>query len=151
MNWKLIIVGGLVFYVATFVLSFVTGPVIHNGILKPLYGETAQFWRPELAKDPPDMAALLPIWIPTGIFLSLVTAALYSFVRPSLQGPPWKRGALFGLLLAIYIAATYGAWFGVFNLPAKILVWWSVDGLILNVLGGIALGVVADKVAPASA
>lgn len=38
---------------------------------------------------------------------------------------------------------------GIFNLPAKILIWWAVDGLILYLAGGAVLGLVAEKVAPA--
>ena len=60
MNWKLIIVGGLVFYVVMFVVSMVTGPVVHQGILLESYQATEQFWRPELRQVPPDMAALMP-------------------------------------------------------------------------------------------
>jgi hypothetical protein len=57
---KLIVVGGLAFYAMTWILSFVTGPVVHNGLLLESYQATAAFWRPALMQPPPDMAALLP-------------------------------------------------------------------------------------------
>jgi hypothetical protein len=40
---------------------------------------------------------------------------------------------------------------GVFNLPDKVWAWWSVDSLLGYVVGGAALGWVADKVAPRTA
>ncbi len=44
MNWKLILGGGLAMYVAQFVVSFATGPIIHTGILEPAYIATESFW-----------------------------------------------------------------------------------------------------------
>jgi hypothetical protein len=41
MNAKLILFGGLVFYAVTWILSFVTGPVVHNGLLMDSYLATA--------------------------------------------------------------------------------------------------------------
>ena len=37
MRWKLIILGGLAFYVAMWLISMATGPLIHEGILKATY------------------------------------------------------------------------------------------------------------------
>ena len=60
MNVKLILVGGIVFYAAQMIVSFATGPLLHEGILDEVYKAYAQFWRPELIQEPPDMAALMP-------------------------------------------------------------------------------------------
>ena len=40
-------------------------------------------------------------------------------------------------------------WSGVFDLPYKIWIWWGVDALIFTLVGSIALGLVAEKLAPA--
>ena len=148
MNWKLIILGGLAFYVTTFVVSMGTGQVIHEGVLKAPYQEHAEFWLPALAQDPPDMAALMPHWILTGLISSLVVAALFCWVRPAFGGPGWKQGLFFGLFLAIFAATMYLGFSGVFNLPATILIWWAIDGFIIYMAGGAVLGAVAEKVAP---
>ena len=60
LNFKTIIVGGVVFYAVQWVLGMISGIVIHGGVLEPLYKATAEYWRPELMQDPPDMAALMP-------------------------------------------------------------------------------------------
>jgi hypothetical protein len=149
MSWKLIVLGGLASYVAMFVVGMGTGVVIHNGILQADYRAHSAFWVPELNQDPPDMAALMPYWVTTGLITSFVVAALYGWVRSAFRGPGWRRGLLFGLFLVLFSWATYLGWSGVFNLPAKIWIWWGVDLLLLYLVGGAVLGLVAEKVAPA--
>ena len=40
------------------------------------------------------------------------------------------------------------AWAGVINLPSKICIWWIVDAASYTIVGSIALGIVAEKLAP---
>jgi hypothetical protein len=147
MNWKLVVIGGLLFYVVMFVVGFATGPLIHNGVLEGPYKANPQFWRPELNQDPPDMGALMPRWIAIGLITSLVLAAVYGWVRPAFAGPGWKAGLKFGLVLAIVNACAMAGWSGVFNLPNEIWFWWAVEGFIYWPIGGMALGWVGDKLA----
>lgn len=149
MNWKIIVLGGLAYFVTTTVLSFVTGTVIHEGILDAAYEATNDFWRPELREDPPDMAALFPMMMFNGIVAALVVASIYSFIRPAFNGPGWRKGLTYGLLLAAFTAAYHLGLSGFINLPGAIWAWWSLDAMILFGIGGLVLGLVAEKVAPA--
>ncbi len=84
MNWKLIIIGGLVFWLVTNILGLgVTGPIIHTSILDPIYKATESLWIEPLRQDPPDMAAVMPRWIVVSLISSLVVAGLYSCLRKS--------------------------------------------------------------------
>lgn len=148
MNWKIIVIGGLTFFIVAFVGGFITGFLIHTVVLGDAYAATSSFWRPELRTDPPDMAGLMPEWILNGIVTGFVAAAIYSFIRPAFSGAAWRKGLSFGLLLAAFVAAYHLSLSGYFNLPGKLWGWWSIDALILYSLAGIALGVVADKLAP---
>ena len=150
MNLKVILIGGVVYYAAQWVVGAVTGPLIHNGILAEVYQATATFWRPELMQDPPDMAALMPLWITTGLIGAFLSAAVYMWIRPALSGAGWQRGVKFGVIAVIFHVAALMSLHGVFNLPAQIWVWWSVEGVAYLVVGGAALGWVAQKLAPAS-
>ena len=150
-NLTVSVVGGLAMSVAQFALSMITGPVIHEGILTELYQANASFWRPELNADPPDMGALMPMWIVTGLVSSLIGAGIYAAVRSSLAGPPWQRGLKFGVIAALFALVNALGYRGVFNLPDNIWQWWIVDAAILHLAGGIVLGIVADKVSPARA
>lgn len=149
MNWKVILIGGIAYYVTVFALSMVTGVVIHEGVLAAAYEATSASWRPELTADPPDMAALLPMWIFNGLVGALVVAAIYNWIRPAFSGPGWKKGLTYGLILAVFTATMYLSLSGVFDFPGQIWLWWSIDMAILFLVGGAVLGFVAEKLAPA--
>lgn len=151
MNWKLIVIGGLAYYVVTFAVSMITGIVIHTNILDAAYEATNSSWRPELRADPPEMGALMPMWIFNGLVGAFVFAAIYGWVRTAFTGPGWKRGLTYGLVLALITAVLYLMMSGVFDFPGTIWFWWAVDGLIIFPIGGAVLGLVAEKVAPVPA
>ncbi len=147
LNFKTIIIGGLVFYAVQFIISMITGPLIHENILASLYRATAEFWRPELNQDPPDMAALMPRWIATGLLMSFVFVGIYDNIRAAFDGSGLVKGLKFGIVLSLIYAATAAGWSGVFNLPATIWVWWVVEGVLVYCIGGAALGRYVDKYA----
>lgn len=140
LNFKTIIVGGIVFYATAFAFGMISGAVIHEGVLDPLYRATESFWRPELRQDPPDLATLMPRWISVGMFTTFVFVAIYDNIRDALAGPPPVSGLKFGLLLGLIHAMFAAGWSGVFNLPDMIWFWWALEGLVLNGLAGMALG-----------
>ncbi len=149
MNWKLIFLGGLAYYVAAFVVSMAGGTFIHEGVLDEAYQATVDFWRPELVSDPPDMAALMPQWIAVGLVTSFIVAGIYGVFRSALSGPAWQRGLKFGIAVWLVNVSYMAAMYGVFNLPYKIWAWWAVDAVIYTLIGAIVLGIVAEKLAPA--
>jgi hypothetical protein len=148
MNGKLIILGGLAWFAATWVVSMATGPLIHEGVLAADYVATAAFWRPELTQTPPDMAALMPRWIGAGLVGAFITAFVYAWIRPALFGPGWLRGLKFGLIVFLLSTCFMLGWSGIFGLPDRIWFWWWVESIFYFLAGGAALGFVAGKVAP---
>jgi hypothetical protein len=147
LNMKVIFLGGLVFYVAMFVFSMVTGPLIHEGTLKALYLATPEFWRPELNQDPPDLAALMPRWITVGLLMTFLQAGIYDNLRSAFDGSGVKKGLKFGTVLALIYISTAAGWSGIFNLPEAVWFWWSVDAIIMYLVGGAALGWFVGKYA----
>lgn len=145
MNLKIVFIGGLVYYIVMFVLSMATAFITHEGMLDEAYQATAAFWRPELMSDPPDMAALMPLWIGVGLATSFIAAGVYDVFRSALSGPGWQRGMKFGVTLGLLFGGVYIGLFGVFALPLFIWAVWAVEGLVLTALGGAALGAVAEK------
>lgn len=146
MNVKCILIGAIVFLIVTNILGMaVSGPLIHEGILDPIYQEHETFWRPELREDPPDMAALMPMWILNGFIVSLIVAWLYCMFRRCCAGAEWKRGMMFCIYLAIFGCGMMLAWSGVFALPAKLWLWWAVDTLVIYAIGGAGMGWAVGK------
>ena len=148
LSWKVVLLGGLAYYAVQWIIGMPIGMLIHNGILEPVYDQTASFWRPELMQEPPDMAALLPRWITTGVIVSFLVAGIYCFVRRAFDGPGWKKGAKYGLMLFVLGAGWNASLSGIFNLPETIWFWWAIEALFYAVVGGIVLGWVAQKLAP---
>lgn len=151
MNWKLIFAGGIVLYIAQFLVGMITGPILHQGILEQAYDATAQFWRPELNQEPPDMTALLPRWITTGLVVAFVSAGIYGLVRSAFSGPGWQKGLKFGLVLFLVNAAAMASWSGVFNLPDTIWMWWAGEMLLYWIVGGAVLGWFGERFAAETA
>jgi hypothetical protein len=130
------------------VISMASGALIHEGILEEAYAATSDFWRPELRQDPPDMAALAPMWVSIGLITSFVLAAVYGVFRKALNGPAWQRGLKFGIAAWLLQASSMAGWSGVFNLPTNIWIWWAIDALVFILAGSIVMGIVAEKLAP---
>jgi hypothetical protein len=147
-NVKVIALGGLAYYVAQFVVSMVTGPFIHEGVLNELYMANASFWRPELNQQPPDMAALMPRWIATGLIASFILTAIYDNIRSALDGAAWLKGMKYGVILFLFSLCMSAGWSGVFNLPEAIWAWWNAEALVYYLVGGAVLGWVTAKLAP---
>lgn len=145
MNIKTVLLGGFAFYLAQFVVSMATGPLIHEGVLTEAYRATAGFWRPELNQVPPDMAALMPRWIAVGLVMAFILAALYTQLVAAFSGPGWLKGLKYGLGLGIVNLCIAAGWSGVFNLPDLIWAWWVLEGFAYFLAGGAALGWVAGK------
>ena len=149
MNITVILIGGLVFYITLFVVSIGTGFVVHQNILMDIYRATPEFWRPELNQDPPDMAALMPLWITCGLIGSFVTAFIYDWVRPAFSGAAWQRGTKFGVVAVLFHGVYILNWSGVFNLPSKVWLWWWLESIVYMLIASAALGWVTQKLSPA--
>ena len=148
MNWKVIFLGGLAYYIAAWIIGMGTGPLLHQGVLDELYTATAAFWRPELNQDPPDLAALMPQWIAVGLLGSFILAGIFAHLRSAFSGSGLMKGVKFGLVLFL-INTTYAAGMsGIFNLPYAIWGWWIFEGLLYSLAGGAALGWAAQKLSP---
>jgi hypothetical protein len=148
LNFKVIVLAGLAMYVAQFIVGFLTGPLIHDGVLEELYQATPAFWRPELMQDPPDMAALMPRWIATGLIGAFILAGIFDNIRGGLSGSTAVRGVKYGVILFLVNLCVAAGWSGVFNLPDIIWFWWTVESLAYYLVGGFVLGWLTGKLAP---
>ena len=137
---KVIIGGGLLMYIAMFAVGMAAGVVIHQGVLEEIYDQTTQFWRPELNQEPPDMAAMMPRWISTGLLTAFILAGIYDNIRSGFDGGAVLKGVKYGVVLGlIYLCFSLG-YSGVFNLPDALWGWWTLEGFLNFIVGGAVLG-----------
>ena len=148
-NLKVILLGGLAFYVTQFILSMISGPIVHESILHDVYRANAVFWRPELNQDPPDMAALMPRWITIGLITTFIITAVFDNIRSALDGSGVVKGMKFGFIAFLFSACLSAGWSGVFNLPNEIWLWWNAEALVMYLVSGAVLGLVTGKLSPA--
>jgi hypothetical protein len=94
------------------------------------------------------MAAMMPRWIATGLIAAFIAAGIYDNVRSAFDGSGMVKGAKFGFVVSLLYATTAAGWSGVFNLPNNIWAWWIVEGFFYFVVGGLALGWIAARIAP---
>lgn len=142
-NLKVILLGGLAYYVGQFLTSMLTGPFVHEGILVEPYAATAAFWRPELMAD--NMAALLPRWIATGLIAAFAQVWIYDNFRSVLTGSGVVKGIKFGLIAFLFFACFSAGLSGIFNLPETIWLWWNLEAILYFIVGGAAMGFVVAK------
>jgi hypothetical protein len=125
-----------------------TGPLIHEGILTEPYTATISFWRPELVQQPPDMAALMPRWIATGLLAAFIMTGIFDNIRSAFNGSGIVKGIKFGFISFLFALCMNAGFSGVFNLPEIIWVWWTIEALVIYLVGGIVLGWVVAKLSP---
>lgn len=150
LNFKVIFLAGLAMYAVQFLIGILTGAVIHEGVLDEYYMANPGYWRPELMQDPPDMAALMPRWIATGLIGAFILAGIFDNIRGGLDGSVAIRGVKYGVILFLVNLVISAGWSGVFNLPEVIWAWWNAEALLYYLVGGFVLGWVTGKLAPGS-
>ena len=144
-NLKVILLSGLALYAVMFVIGMVSGMVLHEGVLEPIYKAHQEFWRPELNAEPPDMAGLMPRWITVGLLMAFLWAAIYDNIRSAFDGSAVVKGMKFGVVLGLIYGSAAAGWSGIFNLPDALWFWWSLEGFFNYIVGGAVLGWVSAK------
>jgi hypothetical protein len=93
----------------------------------------------------------LPRWIAANLFAAFVTAGVYGCIRSVFKGPGWKKGLKFGEMVSLLTVPLYLGLSGVFNLPDKIWMWWSIELPAYHLAAGAVLGWLAQKLVPEEA
>jgi hypothetical protein len=145
MTWKTIVLGGLAMWVVMFAVSMVSGMVVHEGLLEPVYQATNDFWRPELRSDPPDVGALFPRWIATGVLTTMVIASIYACVASALGPLGWANGMRFGFICSAFTICFCAGWSGMFNLPDKLWIVWGLESFVYYLPAGAVLGLLHKR------
>lgn len=147
MNIKLVLLGGIAYFLFAQIIGAISGPLVHGpgGALDATYKMNSAMWRPELNATPPDLMALMPLWLTTAAINSLIVAVVFDLIRPSLSGGAIAQGLRFGITVGLIMAGLFGLYFGIFALPAKVWVFWGVEGFLTYCIGGMALAAISNR------
>jgi hypothetical protein len=140
-----IIVAGIVFAIISFLVNNIVAMATMNYYMMP---ELFQVWSKvmmPIAGPPP--ASFMYLSFALSAIIGMLFAAVYMTIRSVFEGEPTlKKGYTFGFLA--FLIGTLPGTFSMYlmiNLPVGLLAWWALSGLIVNVVAGIAVAAVAEK------
>jgi len=125
---------------AVFVVIGVLEMVIHGGLLKGIYQQTASVWRPEAEM----MKMMWIMWVGYLIMAPLFT---YLFSKGVEEGKGMVgQGLRFGLLIGIFIGAPMSlGWYVVLPIPGILAFYWFAAGLVESLAAGLTVGLIYRK------
>ena len=121
--------------VAVFVFISIFEWIFHASILGSLYRSTAELWRPEADMD------RFMIWLTLGQLLFSIMFCL--IFAGGYQNRGLMEGARYGLLIGIFFISTNLVFYAVQPLPANIVIYWSIGGLVETIIAGMILAAIA--------
>ncbi len=122
---------------AVFVVWFVVEMIVHGMLLEGIYRQTASLWRPE-AEMQGMMVFLWLGYLVFAPFFAFVYARGYEKGKGGI-GQGMRYGVLIGMLTApLRSLATYAT----MPIPGTLAFYWFLDGMLVAVCAGIAVGLI---------
>src|ERR1700745_1338580 len=136
MNWKRFFIA----FIAAYVFIFLWGWLVNCVVLKDVYAQTPNLWRPQS-----EMMSLFH-WIIIG--QALVVFAFVMIYASGFTGSGVAAGIKLGILLEIGAIGMRLGFYAVQPFPGKLVLYGSIGGLIEMVIVGAIVGAIYT---PASA
>jgi hypothetical protein len=128
---------GLLACLAVFVVVSVVEWIIHGGLLKEIYTQTATVWRP-----PAESKQLMwYMFVAYAIFAPFFTLIYTHGYERNKTG--WEQGLRYGLLVGLMIGPMAALiWYMVLPIPGKLAFYWFLDTVVMMVAAGLAVGAI---------
>ena len=130
MNWKKFFFA----FIAAYVFMFFWGWFLNGVLLKDVYAQTPNLWRPQS-----EMLSLLH-WIIIG--QALIVFAFVTIYASGFAGGGVLAGIQLGLLLEIAAIGMRMGFYAVQPFPGKLIVYGSISGLIEMIIVGAIVGAI---------
>src|SRR5499427_8605763 len=127
-------------FIAAYVFLFLWGWLLNGVLLKDVYAETPNLWRPQS-----EMMSLFH-WIIIG--RALIVFAFVMIYASGFAGGGVIAGIRLGLLLEIAAIGMRLGFYAVQPIPGKLILYGSIDGLVEMIIVGAMVGAIYK---PASA
>lgn len=142
MNWKKIILVGILAEIA----AFIVGNLLYlNPMAASIYSISAASF---CAKPMEPFVPWLLMMFAGGIISTIFLTALYSFTEKGIDKKPgWKKGMFFGALfwLVAGLPAAYNTWL-LHSYPDAMIALEAFNGLIGALTAGIVMGITYEKI-----
>ena len=110
------------------------------------FGVWSKLMMPEPGPPPPEFMCT---GVAFGFITGLLFALVYRAVRPGVAGEtPAAKGLMFGWL--VFVVAGIPAALGTYltlNVPATLILVWTAEGFLINLLGGLITGAIVRTTA----
>lgn len=116
--------------VVGFIFIFVTDFIIHGTILKDIYAQTPDLWRPE-----EDMMTYFPYMVAGQFLIAAITA--FIFTR-NYEGKGFQEGVRFGIMLGLLFSVMMSISYAWMPISTLLAVYWAASGL----MQGLGLGII---------
>ena len=131
MNKKSLLISGLLVFVVSQVLDFIT----HGMMMGAAYEATSQLWRPEQ-----EMVSMMWVIYAVGLLSAFIFVYIFDQMR---TGPGFVEGIKFGSCIGLFMAApmAFNSW-AVMPLPYSMAASWFVYGMIKFMICGVVVSLV---------
>ena len=130
-------------FLAAFVFIFLWGWLYNGVFLKDVYAQTQSLWRPQ------NETMNLFHWIIIG--QAILVLAFVMIYASGFAGGGVAAGIRLGIMLEILAIGARMMMYAVQPLPAKLIVYWSVGGLIEMIVTGAIVGAIYKPTTSAAA
>jgi heme/copper-type cytochrome/quinol oxidase subunit 2 len=136
MNWKRVILAGIVIYIVFQGLGF----IMDNVWLKNDYDQLKNVWRQNMMSR---------IWLLYVVGLLVAFLFTYIFVKGR-EGKGIQEGVRFGIIIWLFTIVPFNIeiWV-IFPIPYMLVLKWLIFGLLTSLIGGILAAVIYKPAAPA--
>ncbi|OGI12188.1 hypothetical protein A3K64_02545 [Candidatus Micrarchaeota archaeon RBG_16_36_9] len=137
MNWKRIIIAGVVFAIVSQILRTVESYATLNYYMDPDYfGVWSKVMMPTAGPPP---AEFFYVSVASAVIIGIIYAAVYALFNKNLTSKTiFRKGLEYGLILffMVQIPSLLGMYL-LINLPTMLIVYWGISGLVISLVVGI--------------
>ncbi len=136
MNWKRVILAGIIIYVVFQGLGF----IMDNVLLKNDYDQLKNVWRQNMMSR---------IWVLYVVGLLVAFLFAYIFVKGR-EAKGIQEGVRFGIIIWLFTVVPFNIeiWV-IFPIPYTLILKWLLFGLLTSLIGGILAAVIYKPALPA--
>lgn len=138
MTWARIIVAGILFAIVAQIIHSIEAAATMDFYTDPEYfGVWSKIMMPGEGPPPTEFYYYSIVF---NVITGIIFAVVYQMIKKSVPGKSIiNKGLYFGFLLFLISIPWSLTMYLLINLPTMLLVYWTISGLIVNLIGGVII------------